>query len=122
MNYEDLNNVPARSLVGRSSTVVFAPENAYLNEGDDWTLAKVSFKDGDGELRYFSAFKGSCSDECWDELVRLVREFEERSSRTRWVYATDVRATVSEKYLNINPSQSSEVKVGPLNEFGLHEE
>jgi len=122
MNYEDLNNVPARSLVGRSTTIVFSPENAYLNEGGDWTLAKVSFLDGDGELRYFSAFKGSCSDECWDELVRLVREFDQRSSRTRWVYATDVRATISEKYLNINPSSSSEVKVGPLSEFGLHEE
>ena len=122
MDYEDLNNVPARSPVGRSTTIVFSPENAYLNEGDDWTLAKVSFKDGDGELRYFSAFKGSCSDEVWDELVRLVREFEERSSRTRWVFATRVKATVSEKYLNINLTAQSEVQVGPLSEFGLHEE
>jgi hypothetical protein len=121
MDYEDANNVPARSLVGKESTIVFRPENAYLNEGDGWELAKVSFLDGNDELQYFSAFKGSCSDEVWETLIELVREFDQRSSRTRWVFATNVKATVSEKYLNINPSQSSEVKVGPLNEFELHD-
>ncbi|MDB2294251.1 hypothetical protein PM085_18740 [Halorubrum ezzemoulense] len=122
MDYEDLNHISARSLVGRSTTVVFSPKNAYLNEGEDWMLAKVSFLDGDGKIRYFSAFKGSCSDEVWSELVELVREFQQRSKRTRWVYATNVKATVSEEYLNINPSSGSEVRVGPLSDFNLHDE
>jgi hypothetical protein len=122
MDYEDLNNVPARSLVGRSTTVVFSPEGAYLNDGDGWELAKVSFLDGGGKIRYFSAFKGSCSDEVWEELVELVREFQQRSSRTRWVYATEVKATIDEEYLNINPTSGSEVRVGPLSDFNLHDE
>ena len=121
MDYEDLNHIPARSLVGRSTTVVFSPENAYLNEGEDWTLAKVSFLDGDGDLQYFSAFKGSCSDEVWETLVELVRKFQQRSKQTRWVFATEVSATVSEEYLNINPSSGSEVRVGPLSDFNLHD-
>lgn len=122
MDYEDLNNAPARSLVGRTSTVVFSPKNAYLNDGDGWELAKVSFLDGNGDLQYFSAFKGSVSDEVWEELVELVREFQQRSKQTRWVFATNVKATVSEEYLNINPSSGSEVRVGPLSDFNLHDE
>jgi hypothetical protein len=122
MDYEDLNNVPARSLVGRSTTVVFSPENAYLNDGDGWELAKVSFLDGNGDLQYFSAFKGSCSDEVWEELVELVREFQQRSKRTRSVFATKVKATIDEEYLNINPTSGSEVRVGPLSDFNLHDE
>ena len=122
MDYEDLNHIPARSLVGRKSTVVFSPENAYLNDGDGWELAKVSFLDGDGKLQYFSAFKGSVSDEVWETLVELVREFQQLSKQTRWVYATNVKATVSEEYLNINPSSGSEVRVGPLSDFNLHDE
>lgn len=115
--YEDANHIPARQLVGRKSTIVFSPEGAYYNTGDGWELVKVSFKDGNDEIRNFSAFKGSVSDDVWDELVSLVREFDRMSSRVRWVLATGVVATVDDEYLNINPTKGSDVLVGPVGDI-----
>ncbi|QPV64516.1 hypothetical protein I7X12_07860 [Halosimplex litoreum] len=116
MDYEDLNHLPARRLVGQVTDVVIVPIGAYYSARDDWEMVRVEFVDGDSEKRSFSAFRGSCSAEAWDELVRLVQEWDELWAGDRTLFVTDVRGTVNDEYLNLNPTGSSEVVVGRVGE------
>lgn len=112
MDYEDLNHTPARQLVGQLTDVVVVPNGAYYNARDDWEMVKVEFEDGNGETQDLTAFRGSVGEEGWDELVRLVREWDELWSGHRTLFVTNVKTTVNDQYLNINPTDSSEVVVG----------
>ena len=116
MDYEDLNHLPARRLVGQVTDVVLVPIGAYYSARDDWEMVRVEFVDGDSEKRSFSAFKGSCSSEAWGELVRLVQEWDELWAGDRTLFVTNVWGTINDEYLNLNPTGSSEVVVGRVGE------
>jgi len=121
--YEDLNEVSVRELVGSTVPVVVRPTTARVKSGDDWTMVSFSFVDGEGEWQSFSAFEGSVKPAVWEELVRLVEDWDKRDFRAVFVEECVIRR--KGEYLNVNPSRSSDVVVGrigdALRERGLAE-
>lgn len=108
--YEDLNHIAVRDLVGDRVAAVFIPTSASIRTGDEWTMVSLSFVDGDGEYQSLSAFEESVKPEVWDRLVRFAEDWDSLTFKA--VFVEKLLVKRNGEYLNVNPARSSDVVVG----------